>query len=378
MNKRIVVDPPVSEARRERVERQLFAQLAAVRITDRADAVIPPPRKSRLGIGLAFASVAVAAALVLLITRGGERGGTVESPSRVVTPVGMTSQLNIPGHALVDVMSNTSVEWQVGADGSVTLKLERGAVDCDVEPRHGRGPFVVIAKDMKVIVVGTRFKVTQNPSPRVDVARGKVRVQALGGEWLIEAGQSWTPAGQVMQTAAAEPAESQPVIAEPEAEAEIEMDPMDLKKRRTKKIAQTPATDAPAPELDKQKATEPPTTRELARDAYKAAQGYEKHDPKLAVDIYRAIARGKDTAWAAVALVSMAELQIYKLKDPQAALATLEEHNRRFPQQATREDAAWFRIEALRALGKRDEARGAAANYLREFPDGAYAGRLTK
>jgi len=87
---------------------------------------------------------------------------------------------------------------------------------------------------------------------------------------------------------------------------------------------------------------------------------------------YRAIALGKDDGWAATALVALAELDL-KQNEPQAALDALDEHARKFPHAGTREDAAWFRIEALRAMGKRDEARGAAAEYLREFPDGVYA-----
>src|SRR5215831_12026950 len=129
MKKRIVVDPPVSEARRDRVERQLFAQLAAVRIHDRADAVIPRVRRRRLAIGLAFA--AAAAAVLFLITRGGgDRGGTEQSPSRVVTLPGNSSQFTVPG-AVIITESDTIIEWRQGADGSITIELERGAVDCD-------------------------------------------------------------------------------------------------------------------------------------------------------------------------------------------------------------------------------------------------------
>ena len=65
-----------------------------------------------------------------------------------------------------------------------------------------------------------------------------------------------------------------------------------------------------------------------------------------------------------------------RLKDPKAALSALDELARRFPTAANTEDAAWFRYEALRTMGKRDEARGVAADYLRQFPNGAYADRL--
>ena len=63
--KRIVVNPPQGEARRDRVERKLFEQLAAVKIVERADSVIPPeqPRRARWLVG----GAALAAAAIALI-----------------------------------------------------------------------------------------------------------------------------------------------------------------------------------------------------------------------------------------------------------------------------------------------------------------------
>jgi len=369
--KRIVVNPPVSEARRERVERQLFQQLAAVRVADRAEAVIPPPKKSRAAMWWGAAACAAAVvATVLFITRDGTTGGQLASPSRVVTPVDSESTFTIGHEAVVVAKRDTSVEWQQGRDGSITLQLARGAVDCQVEPRHGRPPFKVISGDITVVVVGTRFTVTRTPSPRVDVAHGKVRVEAPGGTWFVEAGESWTP---ISVTAIEEPTEPAPVAA---AEPEIEMDP--IKVSRAKKPAAVPAPAAPVEKPAT--AIAPPETRELAKEAYRAAQHLENTDPKLAAANYRAIALGKDDGWAATALVALAELDL-KQNDPQAALDALDEHARRFPRSAIREDAAWFRIEALRTMGKKDAARGAAADYLREFPDGVYvkpAARLLK
>lgn len=355
--KRIEVDPPVSEARRERVERQLFAQLAAVRVADRAEAVIPPAKRSRVGFAWLAASIAAALALGVLITRDDQpEGQTALSPSRVVTPVGGESRFMIGREAVIDAKSDTSVEWQQTRDGGITLALERGSVDCQVEPRIGRPPFRVLSGDVTVVVVGTRFTVTRTPTPRVDVAHGKVRVEAPGGTWFVEAGESWNPLVSVSASA--------PVPAPaPDLDPEIEMDP--VKVPRAKKPA-PPATEP------KRATIAPPATRELAKEAYRAAQRLENTDPKLAAANYRAIARGKDEGWAATALVALAELSL-KQNDPQGALDALDEHGKKFARSPMREDAAWFRIEALRAMGNRDEARGAAADYLREFPDGVYA-----
>lgn len=358
--KRIVVEPPTSDARRERVERKLFEQLAAVRMVERAEAVIPPSRKSRVPL-FAFSGLAAAAVLAfVLFGRGDQTVQVPQSPSRVVTPAGGTTQFTVPG-ALIDARSDTSVEVQYGTNGAITLILSRGAIECDVEHRENRPPFRVLAGDVMVEVVGTRFTVTRTPSSRVDVARGKVRVTAPGGQWLVEAGEAW-PA---VRTTEAE-------LDEPEAPAEAQAEPIEMDPDRIVRKQQKTSLPAPAPAAS----TTPPTKEEkdLARETYRIATKLEHTDPQKAAQLYRSIAtNGK--GMEAVALVSLAEVEL-RLKDPAQALAALDELRKRFPNAANTEDAAWFRYEALRTMGKRDEARGAAADYLRQFPSGAYADRL--
>lgn len=365
--RRIVVEPPQSDARRERVEKKLFEQLAAVRVVERAEAVIPPERTRRMPMFVAGGAFAAAAVIALVVLRGsGSSGVGIPAPSRVVTPVGGTSQVTLPG-ALIEAQSDTSVEVQHGPGGAITLVVARGAVECDIDPRVDRPPFKVIAGDVSVEVVGTRFTVARTPMPRVDVARGKVRVTAPGGQWLVEAGEAWPdPTRTASASVPLPPHEPEPEAETPaEPEPELSIDPV-----RTAPAPKRAAVVAPAPAPVKPVAAE----RERARESYRIANRLEDSDPKKAAQLYRAIATdGK--GMEAVALVSLAEMQL-KLKDPTAALFALDELARRFPNAANTEDAAWFRYEALRAMGKRDEARGAAADYLRQFPNGTYAERL--
>src|SRR5436190_7914177 len=111
MKNRIIVEPPTSDARRERVERKLFEQLAAVRVVERAEAVIPPAKKSRTPLWLGAGALAAAAVLAVVLLGGNDSSTTqqVASPSRVVTPIGGTSQFTVPG-ALIEARSDTSVE----------------------------------------------------------------------------------------------------------------------------------------------------------------------------------------------------------------------------------------------------------------------------
>jgi outer membrane protein assembly factor BamD (BamD/ComL family) len=285
------------------------------------------------------------------------------SPSRVVTPVGGTSQFTVPG-ALIEARSDTSVEVQHGSDGSTTLVVARGAIECDVEHRDHRPPFRVLAGDVTVEVVGTRFTVTRTPTSRVDVARGTVRVTAPGGTWLVEAGETWPS----ITTASVDPPRAIDPEPEPEPEPVPEAALPVAPKKKTAVAAPSPSTTpAPAP-------TNASEERDLARETYRIANKLEHSDPQKAVQLYRSIAtNGK--GMEAVALVSLAEVEL-RLGKAGDALDALDELERRFPNAANSEDAAWFRYEAYRTMGKRDEARGAAAEYLRQFPHGAYADRV--
>lgn len=348
--KRIDVDPPSSESRRDRIERNVFARLANLRAADRADAAVPEPMpasssSNRRAWVFAGIGAAVAATVAVAVMTNEKRVAPIAmpiveetTPSRIVTPVGGQSQFTV-GDAVVLASGDTSVDVKHADDGGITLVVARGSVDCDVAPRNGRPPFHVIAGDVSVEVVGTRFTVTRTPSPRVDVVRGKVRVRAPGGTWLLQAGDSWTPP---VSGSGAQPDEvAQQVPAQPVA----------------------PPVTAPPPVVA--------APQMSMHSIYQQAQKLEALDPPRAARAYRTVANSKDS-WAAPALYGLAELDA-KI-DSQKALADCNEYLRRFPKSAQIEDIAWLRIEIMRSAGKRDEARVAAGEYLRQFPQGSYAG----
>lgn len=342
--KRIDVDPPTNETRRDRVERAVFTQLANMRAADRADAAVPSPREvsSRrpwvfAGLGVATAAV-IAMAVMSNKTEPPPAAPIAEdtTPSRIVTPVGGESQFTV-GDAVIVASSDTSVDVKRADDGGITLLVTRGSVDCDVAPRNHRPPFHVIAGDVSVEVVGTRFTVARTPSPRVDVVRGKVRVRAPGGTWLLSAGESWTPPVSGSDSVVAEEATVPPIH----------------------DVVVVPAPTAPTP------------ITPSAHAIYQSAQRFEATDPARAAKAYRTVASSKDS-WAAPALYGLAELDAKT--DPTKALADCNEYLKRFAKSAQVEDITWLRIEILRSAGRRDEARVAAAEYLRQFPQGSYAG----
>lgn len=345
------IDPPQNESRRDRIERNVFAQLAQMRVADRADAAVPmPPASNRRAWMFAGLGAAVAAAVILVVSTKGEAPAPAPiaedtTPSRIVTPIGGESSFTV-GDAVILAASDTSVDVKRAPDGGITLVVARGAVDCDVAPRNHRPPFHVVAGDVSVEVVGTRFTVARTPSPRVDVVRGKVRVRAPGGTWLLSAGDSWTPpvSGSGVEQVAEQAA--------PAPDTAIEIDP-----------AVAPHAPAPAPL---------PTPATVSPHAqYQLAQKLEATDTDKAAKMYRAVASSKD-AWAAPALFGLAELEAKA--NASLALADCNEYLKRFSTSAQAEDVSWLRIEILRSAGRRDEARVAATDYLRQWPQGSYAG----
>ena len=363
--KPIVVDVPMSEARRDRVEREVFARLDAMRDVDHANQ-IAPVRGRRLPIYAAgFAAVLAAASVVFLVTREPAPAPVAlpSSPSLVVTPEGGTSRFTV-GDAVIDAGSDTSVEVKHEPNGTTTLLLARGSVDCDVLPRANRAPFRVIAGDVTVEVVGTRFEVSRDGDvTRVDVARGRVKVHGNGELRYVGAGQSWTSAlaGSAVTAVVTPPIASDtpaaPIVAETPAEppepAEIEL-PAERMRPAKPSVAAPPTV------------TTPPTPS--PGQAYRAALKIE--DETKRAEAYRAVANGNHT-WAALSLLNLAELQ--SKFDVDAALATLDELKRRFPKAENAEEGAWFRVDVLRDARRMDDARKAAAEYLRDFPQGTYA-----
>jgi hypothetical protein len=339
--KPIHVEVPTSEARRERVEREVFARLDAMRDIDHSNAIAPVRVRRPMLLAAGFVAVAAAASLFFVVTRN-TPAPQPTTPSLVVTPAGGSSRFTV-GDSVIDAGSDTSVEVKQDKNGTTTLTLARGSVDCDVMPRPNRPPFRVIAGDVTVEVVGTRFEVSRTGNLiRVDVSRGKVKVHGNGEQRMLEAGESWASA-QVAIVTPPEPA--RPAVVEPQKQPAQPEQPEIEPARPAKPIVQI------TPE-----------------QAWKAALATK--DETRRARAYRTVANGNHT-WAALSLFNLAELQAKT--DVGASLATLDELKRRFPNAGNAEDAAWLRVEVLRDARRTDEAKQAATEYLEAFPSGTYA-----
>jgi hypothetical protein len=168
------------------------------------------------------------------------------------------------GESTVDVGPESSVRL-VGDDArGILVVVDRGKVECEVTPRHGRPPFLVQAGSVEVKVVGTHFVVTRTgSSATVDVQHGRVEVSSGEGRWLVGAGSHWPP-----------------------ADADADADPTPP---AGPALAPAP-TPALAPAYTPAPANAPAAVKS-ARTRYEAASRLEAVDPDAALTQYRALAR---------------------------------------------------------------------------------------
>ncbi|HEY3807065.1 MAG TPA: FecR domain-containing protein [Kofleriaceae bacterium] len=334
---RLPIDVPKNDTRRDRVIGSVLAKVAAMQTAERADAVMAEPRsRARFAIALVAPLAVAAAVLVWVLARTPATPSAPPSaPSLVVTPIGGSSRFTV-GDSMIEAGPDTSVEVLTAASGAVTLALARGSVECDVAPRAGRPPFRVVAGNVTVEVVGTRFTVARRPAVRVDVVRGKVKVVAPAGTVYVLPGESWPPV-----------APSAPVLPPPPLAS----------------IPTPPVVESPAP------------SQASPQAMFKDAQRLRRRDPAKSERLYRSLANHSDV-WAALSLYDLAEMHGAAQTD--RALRELDELARRFPRAANLEDAAWLRIEILRDASRTEDARRAAAAYLRRFPSGTYSDQAAR
>jgi TolA-binding protein len=77
--------------------------------------------------------------------------------------------------------------------GDTVLRLHRGEVVAEVEPRHARESFSVQTDGYRIVVEGTVFSVREQAAGdvTVNVSRGQVLIVSGNESWRISAGQSW-------------------------------------------------------------------------------------------------------------------------------------------------------------------------------------------
>jgi hypothetical protein len=233
--------------------------------------------------------VLAAAALLLVAGLGARslwRGEATHASRRLVA--GELAVESLLGDATVRLEPGGVAQLHERAGDGARVVLERGAARFAVPPRKARPRFIVQAGEVRVEVVGTRFRVSRQ-GERVNVSddEGKVRVVAFGKSVLLQPGMSWSypPATSASSaphvSTAAQPARA-PSAPDPDPRA---------------------TSAAPAAPLRRTKAPAEPDVR--AR--FEQAARLEASDPERALEGYRSLAQGTG-AWAETALYAEGRL----------------------------------------------------------------------
>jgi hypothetical protein len=205
-------------------------------------------------------------------------------------------------------------------DDAPSVLVEQGAAWFAVEPRGSRPPFVVIAGDTRVRVIGTRFRVARS-AERVEVTvdHGTVEIGYHGDVERVTNGQHWS-------------SDEPTVVSMAEVATPTPTTPT------TPTQVATPEPESPTPTLTPTPTPRPQTAAANDRDAAKYAEltRLEASAPDAAMAGYLALAKGS-SRWAQVALYAAGRLAADR-GEPRAT-TFLEIYLRRFPHGKNADDA---------------------------------------
>jgi len=183
------VQPDVTDARVNRLWGNVSARLEA--------------RRGRVWRWIALCgALSAAAGGAVWLTKAGLPGGDAGAERAVLADAKLETASDALAVTLVDgskvsLASRSEVRVRGNQPNAVALALARGEVTCDVTHRDKR-KFTVVAGDVEVRVVGTKFsvKTTAGDNPRVEVSvlRGVVEVVSQRRPGIVArvaAGQSW-------------------------------------------------------------------------------------------------------------------------------------------------------------------------------------------
>lgn len=374
-----------------RVERQVLSLVDL--------GAVEPTRAGWLSVSLRWAVPAVAVAGVALAiflnvrsslsTQAPAVSETTSEPTTLSTGAD-TARLAIDG-AVIVLGANARADLIRHADGGTTVVLSQGRVDCEVEPRHSRPPFVVDAGKVEVKVIGTVFAVERNGDDvEVEVTRGKVEVSNPAGNRHVAAGQSWNDeADRVVALAAVAPqAPDAPVASEPAGAVEVaavDVAAGDAASKaragdaetKTERSRRAPRARRAAPKPQPEQTgpvtlTRPP--RGTAPAQLEDTRALETRKPAEAADRYFQIAykTGRGNV-ASYAMYSLAYLQMFELGQAKKAIETAGHYRRRFRKGRESRAALWLSVRATCKVASDDDCRDAAQSYVARYPSGRHA-----
>jgi transmembrane sensor len=343
------VQPDVSEARVDRLWQGLESRLEK-----------RPARPWRwLVLGTALAGAAAGGVLWLDATRSAAAERAVLSDAKLETKTDELS-VTLGDGSSVKLASQSEVRVQGSRSSAIALSLARGELSCDVTHREGR-KFTVLAGDVEVRVIGTRFSVrrTAGAEPRVEVSvsRGVVEVRSARRPDVVArvaAGQNWIESSAEPEPLARAEPPAAPAVASVPSEPE-------LQKREI-----SPAASAPLAV---------PAARELFE---KAAESRRAGDAAAAARAYEELLRlHPGDARASLAAFELGRLRMDRLGDRAGAITALERAVALQVGPTFREDALARLVSVYAAQGNFKACQRARDRYLSSYPRGVHAGAVT-
>ena len=352
------IQPEITEARVNRVWGNVSARLAT------------RPRRVWRGLVLGTALLGLAAGAVFVAKAqlsaqpGAER--SVLAEAKLETASDALAVTLVDG-SKVSLASRTELQVRGNQPSRVALSLTRGKVECDVTHRADR-QFTVVAGDVEVRVVGTKFTVqtTSGDNPRVEVSvvRGVVEVMSRrrpGAVVRVAAGQSWIQNPEVRSLAPSAPPPSRSL----EAPAVGDSPP-------------SPSTgeprDAHAAASASSVVVSGPSARELFE---KAGESRRSGDARAAARAYEELLRlHPSDGRASLSAFELGRLRMDRLSDPAGAINALERAVALNIGPSFREDALARLVSVYASQGNFAACGRARDRYLASYPSGVHAGAV--
>ncbi len=304
---------PLSDVAWARVERGLWSRMDG-------PAVKAVATTARRWVWVAVPLFAVATIVVVVVVRGTSKAdpeiaatGSDAGDVRVVSPQTASTSASFDD-AYIELEPASAVIMR--HDHPVTV-LERGAAVFTVAPRGEHPPFVVVAGDTTVRVIGTKFRVSRSDERiGVEVEHGIVEVQFHGSIVQLHDHERWSSEhpreAAPIQTAAATPAP----------------DPIEM--------PAVPHQLTTPPKPDRAVQTTKPEPVDADRVKFERLSTLETKNPTAAIIGYLELSQTSGR-WAANALYAAARLAVDR-EDPRAE-TLLTVYLRRFPTGANIDDA---------------------------------------
>lgn len=348
------VQPEITDARVNRLWDNVSARLAAR----------PARAWRRVALGTALAAVAAGAFFVAKLPLSqpiAERAVLAEAK---LETAGDVLAVTLVDGSKVSLASRTELQVRGNQPSSVALSLTRGKVECDVTHRSDRR-FTVVAGDVEVRVVGTKFTVqtTSGDTPRVEVSvvRGVVEVTSKrrpGTVARVAAGQSWIQSSEPSELAPSAPPPSAPLV-EPA-------------------VGDSPPSPSPGEKRDPQAAPSQVVSGSRARELFeKAGESRRSGDARAAARAYEELLRlYPSDGRASLSAFELGRLRMDRLSDPAGAISALERAVAMNIGPSFREDALARLVSVYAAQGNYSACGRARDRYLASYPLGVHAGAV--